>query len=98
MTLPTSGHPTRVARFAAVAQLREDAWHTAIHIVARAHAARRHGVTADAYRISAEGLDSQADRAEMLLFGRAVETFRAAATENRLIAEALEVLEGCMGL
>ena len=98
MTLPISGHPARVVSFAAVVQLREDARHTTAHIVARARAARRHGATADAYRISAEGLDSQADRAETLLFGRAVETFRAAATENRLIADALEVLDGYTGL
>ena len=98
MTLPTSGHPTRIASFAAVVQLREDIRHTAAHIVTRARAARRQGGTAAAYRASAEGLDSQADRAETLLFGRAVETFRAAATENRLIADALEVLEGRMGL
>ena len=94
MTLPT---PSTV-RFSAVARLREDSRRTADRLVARARAARRHGATADAYRISAEGLDCQADRAEALLFGRAVETFRAAAAENRLIADALEVLGGHMGL
>ncbi len=97
MTLPTSGHPTHIVRFAAVARLGKDARHTAAHIVACARAARRHGATADAYRISAEGLDGQADRAATLLFGRAVETFRAAAAESHLIADALEALEGCMG-
>ncbi len=85
-------------RFAVVAHLGEDVRRTANHVVARARAARRHGATADAYRISAEGLDAQADRAESLLFSRAVETFRAAAAENRLIADALEVLEGRTGL
>ena len=50
------------------------------------------------YPMSAEGLDSQADRAATLLFGRAVETFRAATAGNRLIADALEVLQGHMGL
>ncbi len=84
-------------RFAVVAQLSENAWHTAAHVVARARAARRQGATADAYRTSAEGLDCQADRAEALLFGRAVKTFRTAAAENRLTADALEVLEGRMG-
>ena len=48
--------------------------------------------------MSAEGLDSQADRAATLLFGRAVETSPAAAAGNWLIADALEVLEGHMGL
>ena len=94
MTLPTPG----TVRFAAVARLRDDARRTADRLVARARAARRHGATSDAYRTSAEGLDRQADRAEALLFGRAVETFRAAAAENRLVADALEVLEGRTGL
>lgn len=94
MTFPPSGYPARIVSFAAVAHLREDARHTATHTVARARAARRHGATADAYRVSAEGLDSQADRAATLLFGRAVETFRAAAAENWLVADALEALEG----
>lgn len=85
-------------RFAVVAHLDEGVRHTANHIVARARAARRHGATADAYRTSAEGFDEQADRAEALLFARAVETFRAAAAENRLIADALDVLEGRTGL
>ena len=94
MTLPTPG----TVRFAAITRLREDARRTADRLVARARAARRHGATADAYRTSAEGLDRQADRAEAQLFDRAVETFRAAAAENRLVADALEVLEGRMGL
>lgn len=94
MTLPTPG----TVRFAAVARLRDDARRTADRLVARARAARRHGATSDAYRASAEGLDRQADRAEALMFDRAVETFRAAAEENRLVADALEVLEGRAGL
>ena len=93
----THSSPNAV-RFAVVKHLSEDVRHTAGRIVTRARAARRHGATADAYRVSAEGLDAQADRAESLLFSRAVETFRAAAAENRLIADALEVLEGRTGL
>ena len=85
-------------RFAVVAQLREDVGRTAAHVVARARAARRHGATAEAYRLSAEGLDAQADRAAALLFGRAVGTFRTAAAENRLTADALDALEGQLGL
>ena len=92
-------HPTpSTLRFAVVARLREDVRHTSAQVVARAQAARRHGGTADAYRLSAEGLDAQADRAEALLFGRAVKTFRTAAAENRLTADALEVLEGQLRL
>jgi hypothetical protein len=98
MTLPTPGTPAYAVRFAAIARLREDVRRTADRLVARARAARRQGATADAYRISAEGLDRQANRAEELLFDRAVEVFRAAAAENRLIADALEVLEGRTGL
>ncbi len=94
MTLPIPG----TVRFAATARLREDAVRTASRIVARARAARRLGATADAYRTSAEGLDCQADRAEALLYARAVETFRAAAVENRLVADAMDVLEGRTGL
>lgn len=98
MTLPTSSTPAHAVRSVAVARLHEDARRTAGRIVARARAARRHGATADAYRISAEGLDGQADRAEGLLFGQAVASFRAAAAENRLVADALDALEGRAGL
>lgn len=98
MTLPTPSTPAHAIRFAAVARLGEDARRTATHVVARARAARRHGATADAYRSSAEGLDVQAERAAGLLFSQAVKTFRAAAEENRLTADALDVLEGRMGL
>ena len=98
MTHPIPSSPAHAVRSAVVAHLREDARRMAGHIVTRARAARRHGVTADAYRTSAEGLDRQADRAEALLLDRAVETFRAAAAENRLIADALEAMEGRAGL
>lgn len=94
MTLPTPG----TVRFSEIVRLREDARSTAAHVTTRARAARRLGATADAYRINAEGLDAQADRAQRLLFGQAVASFRAAAAENHLIADALEALEGRMGL
>ncbi len=86
------------SRSAEVARLCEDVERTADHVVARARAARRLGITADAHRFNAEGLDRQAGRAEVLLFRQAVETFRAAAAESRLVADALEVLEGRTGL
>lgn len=98
MTPTTSGTPAHAVRFATIACLAEDARRTAAHVVTRACAARRHGATADTYRSSAEGLDRQAGRAAGLLFGQAVATFRAAAEENRLTADALDVLEGRMGL
>jgi len=85
--------PDTAHRFTVVARLRREAQHTADRIVALAHAARQVGATAESYRRSALELDSQADRAEQLLFGQAVETFRAAASENRLIADALDVIE-----
>jgi len=86
--------PTSVGAYATVARLRETAQRTADHVVARAHAARCLCATAGAYRVAALELDRQADRAENLLFGQAVETFRAAAAENRLMADALEIIEG----
>jgi len=93
-------HPTpeTANRFAEIAMLRDEAQRTADYVVARARAARRLGATAAGYRTSAEGLDRQASRAEELLFGRALETFCAAAAENRLVADALDVLEGRTGL
>jgi len=84
--VPTGAHAT-------VARLRETAQRTADQVVARAHAARCLA-TAEAYRVGALELDHQAIRAENLLFGQAVETFRAAAAENRLMADALETIEG----
>ncbi len=98
MTLPIPCTPAQAVRFATVTHLGEDARRTAGHVVAQARAARRLGTTAHAYRIGAEVLDHQADRAQGLLFGQAVATFRAAAAENRLIADALEILEGRTGL
>jgi len=86
--------PTSAGAHATVARLRATAQRTADQVVARAHAARCLGATAGAYRIGALELDRQAIRAENLLFGQAVETFRAAATENRLMADALETIEG----
>ncbi len=77
----------------AVARLREDAQHVAARIVARARAAHQFGATAEAYRDSATELAREAARAERLLFGQTVKTFRAAAAENRLVADALDVIE-----
>lgn len=76
-----------------VAALREETQRTADYIVKRARAARQLGATAETYRISALGLECRADGAKTLLLEEAVSTFRSAAVENRLIAEALETLE-----
>ena len=84
--------------FVAVAHLGEAAQCSADRVVAAAYAARRLGVTAEAYRMMALELDQQADRAAGLLFGQAVETFRAAAVENRLIADALDTIENRMDM
>ncbi len=78
------------SRFDEVTRLREELKRTADYIVARAHGVRRHGMTADAHRLNAAGLERQAGRAEILLFRQAVETFRSAAAESRLVADALE--------
>ena len=91
-------NPDSGSRYAEVARLHEEVRRTADYVITRARAAHRFGATAGAYRISAESLDRQANRAEELLYGQAVETFRAAAAENRLVADALEVLEGLTGL
>jgi len=85
--------PDTGRQFAAVMHLDEEAQRTADYVVMRARAARRLGGTAKAYRISALALERHANSAEERRFGRAVETFRAAAAENWLIADALEVLE-----
>lgn len=85
--------PDTGRQFAAVAQLDEEAQRTAGYVVMRARAARRLGATAKAYCTSALALERHANGAEERRFGRAVETFRAAAAENWLIADALEVLE-----
>lgn len=80
-------------RAAAVARLGEAALQVASHIVARARAVHQLGATTETCRATALELDLQADRAEVLLFGQAVQTFRAAAAENRLMADALEAME-----
>jgi hypothetical protein len=79
--------------FPAVARLRQDAQCVADHIIIRARAAHQLGATAEAYRTSALELERQAISSERLLFGRAVATFRTAAAENRLIADALDIIE-----
>ncbi len=76
-----------------VALLGHDAQHVAARIVARARAAHQFGATAAAYRDSAKELDREAARAERLLFGQTVRTFRAAAAESRLVADALDMIE-----
>ena len=86
--------PDIVRRVAAVVCLREEVQRVADHVVARAHAARQLGGTAQTYRAYALSLDWQADHAEGLLFSQAVSTSRAIAAEHRLIADALEVIEG----
>ena len=89
-------HPTSdtARRVAAIAHLREDVQRVAEHVVARAHAARQLGATAHTYRAYALNLEWQAGRAAGLLFGQAVETSRAVAAEHRLIADALDMIEG----
>lgn len=84
--------PATASHSAAVAHLCEAAQRTAERVVSRAHAARQLGATAEAYRGAALELERQADCAERLLFGQAVQTFRAAAAENRLMADALEAM------
>ena len=86
--------PDTASRFVAVARLREEVQRVADHVVARAHAARQLGATAQTYRAYALSLDWQAGRAAGLLFSQAVETSHAAAAEHRLIADALEMIEG----
>lgn len=92
-------HPNfnTASRFAGVARLCETVSQTADTIVARAQAAYLLGMTADRHRAIADGLDRQAGRAETLLFRQAAETFRASAAESRLVADALDALEGRLG-
>lgn len=78
----------------AVARLRQDAQHIATRIVARARAAHQFGATPEVYRDSAMELEREAARAERLLFGQTVKTFRAAAAESRLVADALDAIKG----
>lgn len=90
-------NPKTAGQFAEVARLQEEIDRTAAYIIARAHGARRLGMTAETHRINAAGLDRQAGRASILVYRKATETFRAAAAESRLVADALDVFEGRMG-
>lgn len=90
--------PEAAHLFAVVARLGETVERSAHVIVAAAYAARQLGATADVYRTIVSELDRQADSAEGLLFGQAVETLRAAAAESRLIADALDVIESRAGM
>ncbi len=85
--------PDTAGRFATVARLCDTVQRTTGHVIACAHAARQLGATAKAYRSSALELDRQAGRAERLLFSQAVATFRRAAADHLLIADALEIIE-----
>ena len=91
-----SATPDIADRPAVVARLCEAAQRIADHIVPRAWAAHRLGARAETYRVNAFELERQADRAEGLLFGQAVRTFRAAAAENRFMADALDGIESMM--
>ena len=79
--------------FPAVRRLGLDAQHVAERVVARARAAYLFGATAQAYRDNAVELEREAAQAERLLFGQTVKTFRAAAAESRLVADALDIIE-----
>ena len=91
-------NPKTTDQITEVARLREEIERTADYIVARARGAHRLGMTAETHRINAAGLDRQANRAAILVYRQATETFRAAAAESRLVADALDVLEDRMGL
>lgn len=84
--------PDATRQYAAVACLNEEARCAADRIMAQVRTARRLDATAEAYRLRAAELDRQADRAANLLFGKVVETFRAAAAEDRFVADALDGL------
>ena len=84
-----SAHPLTT-----VARLREEAQIAAEHVVARACAARALGATAQMHRAGALELERQAERAERLLFGQVVKAYRVAAVENRLVADALDAMDG----
>jgi len=86
---PDTTHPATAA-----AHLCEEARRAADRVAARARAAHGFGATAEAYRAGASELERQADRAAGLVFGQAAETFRAAAAESRLVATALDAIEG----
>ena len=91
---PAAVKPEAAQTATAVDRLRDSAHQTAGRAVARARAARELGAPAEGYRAAASELERQAARAETLLFDRAVQVFRAAAAENRLIADALDAIEG----
>ena len=86
---PNSAHPLTT-----VARMRQDAQRAADRIIDRACAARALGATAQMHRAGALELERQADRAEKLLFGQVVTACRAAAAENRLVADALDAMDG----
>lgn len=86
--------PDTTRQYAAVTHLNEEARSTVDRIMAQVHVARRLDATAETYRLRATELDRQADRAANLLFGKAVETFRAAAAEERFVADALDAPYG----
>ena len=102
MKLPMPGAATPApdaARLSAtVVRLREDAQCAAERIVANAHGAWQLGAKAEAYRRRASELDRQAHHAEELSRGWVVTAARAAAAEKRLVAEALEIFEGRLGV
>ncbi len=82
---------------ATVARLCEDAQRAAERIVADARHAWQLGAKAETFRRRASELDRQAHRAEELSRNWAVQASRAAAAEKRLMAEALEIIEGRLG-
>ena len=90
--------PKTAGWFVAVAHLRDTVQRTTNQVVACARVAHWRGATAKSYHDSAVELTRQADRAETLLFSQAVMTFRAAAADHMLVAEALEVIENNAGV
>ena len=90
--------PEAAGWFVTVAHLRDTVQRTTNRVVGCAHAARRLGATAKSYHNSAVELRRQADHAETLLFSQAVMTFRTAAADHLLVAEALEVIENNAGV
>jgi len=87
-------HPNPARLSATVARLCEDAQRTAERIVADARDARQLSVRAEAYHRRASELERQAHHAEEMSRGWVVTASRAAAIEKRLVAEALEIIEG----
>lgn len=87
-------HPNPARLSATVARLCEDAQRIAERIVADARDARQLSVRAEAYHRRASELERQAHHAEEMSRGWVVAASRAAAIEKRLVAEALEIIEG----